>query len=60
MKLGAKRVSVMGDSELIMKQINGEYFVNNPRLGIYGDIVLDLIKDLLESNFATIPRKQNM
>jgi ribonuclease HI len=29
-KLGAKRVSIMGDSELIIKQINGEYSVNNP------------------------------
>lgn len=59
-KLGGKRVSIMGDSELIIKQINGEYFVNNPRLGQYRDIVLDLIKDLLETNFAAILRKQNM
>lgn len=58
--LGAKRVSIMGDLEMIIKQINGEYSVNNPRLGRHRDIVLDLIKDLLESNFAAIPRKQNM
>lgn len=32
-KLGAKRVSIMGDSELIIKQIKGEYSVNNPGLG---------------------------
>jgi len=32
-KLGAKRVSIMGDSKLIIKKINGEYSVNNPRLG---------------------------
>jgi len=59
-KLGAKRVSILGDSEMIIKQISGEYSINNPRLGRYRDIVLDLIKDLLESNFAAIPRKQNM
>jgi len=59
-KLGAKRVSIMGDSELIIKQINGEYSVNNPRLGRYRDTILDLIKDLLESNFVAILRKQNM
>jgi len=59
-KLGAKRVSVMGDSELLMKQIIVEYFVNNPRLGRYRDTILDLVKDLLESNFVAIPRKQNM
>jgi len=59
-KLGAKRVSIMGDSELIIKQIKGEYCVNNPRLSQYKDILLDLIKDLLETDFAAIPRKQNM
>jgi len=31
-KLGAKIVSILGDSELITKQIKGEYSVNNPRL----------------------------
>ena len=31
--LGGKRISIMGDSELIIKQINGEYFFYNPRLG---------------------------
>jgi len=56
-KLGAKRVSIMGDSKLIIKQIKGEYSVNNPKLSQYKEIVLDLIKDLLETNFATIPRK---
>jgi len=59
-KLGAKRVSIMGDSELIIKQINGEYSVNNLGLGQYREIVLDLIKGLLETNFVAIPRKQNM
>ena len=35
-KIGAKRVSLLGDSELIIKQINGEYFVKNPRLSHIG------------------------
>lgn len=34
--------------------------MNNLRLGRYSDTILDLIKDLLESNFDAIPRKQNM
>lgn len=58
-KLGAKRVSILGDSELIIKPINGEYSVNNPRLSQYRETVLDLIKDLLETNFAAIPRKKH-
>ena len=59
-KLGPKRVSITGDSELIIKQIKGEYSVNNPRLSQYREIVLDMIKKLLEIDFAAIPRKQNM
>jgi len=59
-KLGAKRVSIMGDSKLIIKQIKGEYSINNPRLSQHREIVLDLVKDLLETDFSTIPRKQNM
>ena len=50
----------MGDSELIVKQINGEYSVYNPRLGRYRETVLDLIDDLLECNFSAIPRKKNL
>lgn len=34
--------------------------MNNPRLSQYRAIVLDLIKELLETDFAFIPRKQNM
>lgn len=58
--LGGKRIEIMGDTELIVKQINGEYSVYNPRLGWYREIVLDLIDDLLECNFSAIPRKQNL
>lgn len=59
-KLGAKRVSIMGDSKFIIKKINGEYYVNNPRLGRYRDTILDLIKDLREPNFSIICREKNM
>ena len=30
--LGAKKISIRGDSELIIKQIKGEYSKKNPRL----------------------------
>ena len=33
--LGAKRVSVMGDSELIVKQIDVVYMTKDPRLSCY-------------------------
>ena len=50
----------MGDSDLIVKQIRGEYFVYNPRLTQYRETNLDLIKELLECDFVVIPRKQNI
>jgi len=57
-KLGAKRASILGGSELIIKQIKGEYSLNNPRLSQYREAILDLIKDLLEIDFAAIPETE--
>ena len=50
----------MGDSELVIKKVNAEYFVHNPRLARYRDATVDLCDDLIECKFATIPRKQNL
>ena len=54
--LRGKRTAIMRDSELIVKQINGEYSIYNPRVGRYRETVLDLIDYLLECNFFAIPR----
>lgn len=59
-KIGAKRVSIMGDSELIIKQVKGEYITNNPRLSCYRETILDFINCFLETDFVVIPRKKNM
>ena len=48
----------MGDSELILKQIKGEYSVYNPILGQQRETVLDFIDLLLECNFSTVSRKK--
>ena len=34
--------------------------MNNFRLSQYREIVLDLIKELIETDFDVIPRKQNL
>ena len=59
-KLGGRRILVMGDFELVIKQVNTEYHVHNPRLARYMDTTIDLVNDLLECKFVTIPRKQNL
>jgi ribonuclease HI len=40
-KVGAKQIMVRGDSELIIKQIKGEYSAKHPRLRAYRNVVLD-------------------
>ena len=34
-KLGANKIKVHGDSEIVIRQVNGEYNANNPRLRAY-------------------------
>ena len=45
-KLGAKRITVHGYLELIIKQVNGEYTAKHPRLQAYRDDVVYLFKTL--------------
>ena len=58
--LGAIRVSIMGDSELIVKQIKGTYSTWDARLGYYKATVIEILNKFLETQLATIPRKYNM
>src|SRR5215210_4212488 len=41
-ELGAKRIKVLGDSELIVKQMRGEYRVKNPDLRVLYDEAQEL------------------
>ena len=59
-KLGARRINVYGDSELIIRQVNGEYNANHPRLRAYRNDVMDLLKTFEESNLTFVPRKRNI
>jgi ribonuclease HI len=58
-ELGAKRIVVHGDSELIINQIKGIYQEKHPRLRAYRNLVLDLLEEFPECNLSTIPREQN-
>jgi len=59
-KLGAIRVSIMGDSELVIKQINVVYITKGPRLSFYRGTVVEILNTFLETKLAVIPRKHNM
>ena len=58
--LQVQRVNIQGDSELIIKQVQGEYQTKSPRLRLYRDLVLELVKGFKECKFSIIPRKENV
>jgi hypothetical protein len=51
---------VRGDSELIIKQIKGEYSAKHPRLRAYRNVVLDFLQCFTEIDLQVIPRGQNI
>jgi len=59
-RLGAIRVSIMGDSDLVIKQINVVYMTRDPRLGLYRETIVEILNTFLETKLAVIPRKHNM
>jgi len=58
-ELGAKRIVVLGDFELIINQIKGIYKAKHPRLRAYKNMVLELLEKFSECNHSSIPREQN-
>jgi ribonuclease HI len=59
-KVGAKQIMVRGDSELIIKQIKGEYATKHPRLRAYRNVVLDALQCFTEIDLQVMPRGQNI
>ena len=54
-KLGAIRFSIMGESELVIKQINVVYMTKDPRLSCYRRTILEILNTFLETKVAVIP-----
>ena len=57
--LQAQRIKIQGDSELIIKQVQGSYQAKNPRLRLYRNLVLDLMEGFKECQYTVIPRSKN-
>ena len=55
----AKSILVLGDSLLVMGQINGTYEAKEERMKKYLEKVLRLVKKFKEANFVQIPREEN-
>ena len=58
-KLGARRVKLLADSELLVKQINGQYKVKNEGLKPLHARVKELIAAIGSVEVQYIPRAQN-
>ena len=56
----AKSILVLGDSQLIMGQINGMYEAKEGRMKKYLEKVLRLVKKFKEANFVQIPKEENV
>ena len=59
-KLNAKRISVYGDSELVIKQMKGEYQAKHPRMRAYRNVVLDILRMFPYYTLTCVPRVQNV
>ena len=58
--LQAKKIDIYGDSELVIKQVQGSYQAKHPILRSYKNLVLDLLEGFKEHQFTIIPRKENV
>ena len=56
----ARSIVVLGDSQLIMGQVNGMYEAKEGRMKKYLEKVLCLVKKFKEANFVQIPREENV
>jgi len=58
--LGVERITVNSDSELLVKQIKGEYKVRSERIAQLHDAAMHLISSFKEFQIRHIPRELNM
>jgi len=58
-QLGAKQVTVFSDSELLVKQINGQYKVKSDQIRPFFSETMELINEFENYNVKHIPRDKN-
>lgn len=58
--LGVTKVSILGDSDLIIQQIKGNFVTNDPRLRSYRLAITDFLNNFLEYQLTKIPRNRSL
>ena len=56
----ARSILILGDSQLVMGQVNGMCEAKEERMKKYLEKVLQLVKKFKETNFIQIPREENV
>ena len=56
---GYRRLSVKTDSELLARQINGQYKVRDARLKLFHELALYLRRTLIDYQIEHVPRERN-
>ena len=58
--IGAKSILILGDSQLVMGQVNGTCEAKEERMKKYLEKVLQLVNKFKETNFVQISWEENM
>ncbi|XP_057432545.1 uncharacterized protein LOC130725320 [Lotus japonicus] len=58
-ELGVQKLFIKGDSQLVVKQVKGEYQVKDPQLAKYLEVVHRLMMEIEKIRIEHIPRSQN-
>ena len=58
--LQAARVSIMGDSDLVIQQVKGNFVTNDKRLRSYRSVVAEVLNFFSEFQITKIPRTHNL
>ena len=56
---GIKKLRILGDSKLILKQMEGEYGVKEASLAVYKEAALALLQEFDEVSYVHVPRTHN-
>ena len=57
--LGAKRLEIRADSELLVRQMNGEYRIRAGNLRELAERARSLLAGFVETGFVAVPRERN-
>ncbi|KAM6551510.1 hypothetical protein CsatB_001318 [Cannabis sativa] len=58
LSMEVSKVTIRGDSKLVIQQVKGEFAVKEPSLAIYRAMVQELAKNFRECHFEHMPRTQ--